>query len=171
MKAAVKAGKAQGAQIASRIIPSEAADSWAERLEALEDEITAVLAEEKEEKALTIAERDMKKGENIMRYENEIMSKPKRTWFETEKDKKAAKEAGRKELNPDSESKNKKDRKKLSNKDKKKMLLKDERTETKIWKKGAQDRGKTIKAPARDKKKEKAKKEKAKERMNRRSKR
>ena len=86
-------------QIQSRSIPADAADAWHSRLEALQDEIDAVLADEKAEKALASAERDVKRGENMVVYEKEIMARPKRTWFESEKEKRIAKGRGRVELN------------------------------------------------------------------------
>jgi ATP-dependent RNA helicase DDX27 len=98
------------------------------------------LKEEKEEKQLMQVEMKVTKGENIIKYEGEIMARPKRTWFENEADKRAAKSAGRKELNgPEIFGKEKKG-KKLSGKDKKKLDLKRERTEGKVWKKGREDR-------------------------------
>jgi len=140
----VKAARAQGAKIASRIIPTDEADAWAERLDELEADIEAVLKEEKEEKALGAVERDIRKGENLVKYESEIHSRPKRTWFENEKDKKAAKEAGLRELN--GEIPGKKVKRKLSNKEKKKLDLKDMRKEVGNmgWKKGKAERGKDV---------------------------
>lgn len=141
VKAAVKAARVQGAKIASRIVPLEEADKWAERLNELQDEVDAVLVEEKEEKALVTAERDVKKGENLVEHEKEIMSRPKRTWFESNKDKRLAKEKGWMELNADTvEGKKKKEKRKLSNKEKKKLNLKDERKDGNIWKKAKSDR-------------------------------
>src|SRR2546430_9036848 len=72
VKTAVKAARVQGAKIASRIVPPEEADKWAERLNELHNEVDEVLAEEKEEKALATAERDVKKGENLVEHEREI---------------------------------------------------------------------------------------------------
>jgi ATP-dependent RNA helicase DDX27 len=98
------------------------------------------LKEEKEEKQLMQVEMKVTKGENIIKYEGEIMARPKRTWFENEADKRAAKSSGRKELNgPEIFGKEKKG-KKLSGKDKKKLDLRRERTEGKVWKKGKEDR-------------------------------
>jgi ATP-dependent RNA helicase DDX27 len=34
---------------------------------------------------------EVRKGENVMRYQDEIMARPKRTWFATEKEKAASK--------------------------------------------------------------------------------
>lgn len=137
VKAAVKSARAQGAKIASRTVPIEDADRWAAKIEALEEEIEEVLKEEKEERALQTAERDVKKGENLVEFESEIKSRPRRTWFESEKEKKAAKERGWAELNGDvANVGRKKDKRKLSNKEKKKLDLRDERKEGRMWKKG-----------------------------------
>ncbi|KAI0976483.1 P-loop containing nucleoside triphosphate hydrolase protein [Xylaria arbuscula] len=143
VKAAVKAGKAQGAKIGSLIIESNDADSWAARIEELEDEIVAIAREEKEERQLAAAEMQIRKGENMVVHEDEIKGRPKRTWFETQADKKAAKEAGRAELNGFREALKKKGGGKLSNKDRKKLDARLERKEDageRIWKKGAAER-------------------------------
>jgi ATP-dependent RNA helicase DDX27 len=99
----------------------------------------------------------VKKGENIMVHENEIKGRPKRTWFESEKEKRVAKKAGRAELNgPDGDGTKMKKRKegKLSNKDKKKLDDREVRTEGKVWKKGRAERdGKGALAQVKGKKK------------------
>jgi len=138
VKAAVKAARAQGAKIVSRVVPSDAADAWDARLKGMEGEVEDVLKEEKEEKALQGAERDVRRGENLVVHEEEIMSRPRRTWFESEKEKAKAKEAGRRELN--GEVGGKREKKKLSNKEKKKLDLRDERKEGRVWKKGSKER-------------------------------
>lgn len=141
VKAAVRAGKAQGAKISSRVIEPAEADKWQAQVDELEDEIEMILQEEKEEKHMQQVEMQVQKGENLIRYEDEIKGRPKRTWFETEKDKQAAKDAGRAELNGEREKlKNKHTNGKLSNKDKKKLDAKSDRKEGKIWKKGAAER-------------------------------
>lgn len=50
--------------------------------------IDDILEEEKSQKLLAQAERDIQRGENLIKYEAEIKARPKRTWFETEKEKK-----------------------------------------------------------------------------------
>lgn len=153
VKQAVKAARAQGAKVVSRQVPQDEADKWSQKLRELDDDIDEVLQEEKEERALSITERDLKKGENLILHEDEIKSRPKRTWFESEKDKQASKEKGAAALNGPVEKK----KKKLSGKDRKKLELRDTRTEGKVWKKGKEDRGK--KPPGKDgKAKNKAKK-------------
>lgn len=139
VKAAVKAAKAQGAKIVSRVIPPAEADKIAKEIDDMEDEVEAIIKEEKEEKHLANAEMQLKKGENMIEHESEIKGRPKRTWFETEHDKKKAKDAGRAELNGPSGKSMKKQAGKMSNKEMKKMETKSERTEGRSWKKGKGD--------------------------------
>ncbi|RYP39860.1 hypothetical protein DL767_001979 [Monosporascus sp. MG133] len=140
VKGAVKAGKAQGAKISSLVIEPAEADKWQAKVDDMDEEIDAIMQEEKEEKQLANAEMQIKKGENMVLHEDEIKSRPKRTWFETEKDKKKAKDAGRAELNGLKDSLKKKGAGKLSNKDKKKLDARSDRTDGKVWKKGAAER-------------------------------
>lgn len=140
VKAAVKAGKAQGAKISSRVIDAAEADAWQAQVDALADEVEMVQAEEKEEKQMQAVEMQVQKGENLIRHEDEIKGRPKRTWFETERDKEAAREAGRTQLNGEREKMKKKGNGKLSGKDMKKLDSKTERKESRMWKKGAAER-------------------------------
>ncbi|KAK1756274.1 ATP-dependent RNA helicase DRS1 [Echria macrotheca] len=140
VKAAVRAGKAQGAKIISRVIDAADADKWQDQVDEWEDEIEAIMREEKEEKQLAQVEMQVKKGENLIRYEDEISSRPKRTWFETEKDKKLAKEAGRAQLNGVRDKLKQKNDGKLSGKDLKILDSKAERAEGRAWKKGRAER-------------------------------
>ncbi|KAI1114552.1 P-loop containing nucleoside triphosphate hydrolase protein [Nemania sp. NC0429] len=146
VKAVVKAGKSQGAKISSLIIEPADADAWHERIVELEDEIAAVEKEEKEERQLAQAEMQIRKGENMIAHEDEIRARPKRTWFETQADKKKAKEAGRAELNGFREALKKKGGGKLSGKDLKKLDARAARKEDaegkgeRMWKKGAAER-------------------------------
>lgn len=139
VKAAVKSGRAQGAKIVSRVVDAAEADKWADKVTDMKDEIEEILEEEKEDKQLAQAEMQVRRGENIIAHEDEIMGRPKRTWFETEQAKREAKKTGRAQLNG-MESVLKKKPGKLSNKDKKKLDDRDTRTEGKVWKKGRAER-------------------------------
>ncbi|CAI6336457.1 unnamed protein product [Periconia digitata] len=140
VKQAVKTARSQGAKVVSRQVPQEEMDKWTKKLKDLEEEIEEVLVEEKEERALSITERDLKRGENLIVHEDEIKSRPRRVWFESEKDKLASKEKGAVALNGPGQTD--KPKKKLSGKDRKKLEVRDTRTEGKMWKKGKEDRGK-----------------------------
>ncbi|KAJ3774939.1 DEAD-domain-containing protein [Lentinula raphanica] len=89
LKAAIKHGSDKD-KIRHRIVPQDAVSKWAERLEDLKEEISEILREEKEEKQLRQAEMELKKGQNLIEHEAEIFSRPARTWFQTEKEKKNA---------------------------------------------------------------------------------
>ncbi|KAF3913207.1 hypothetical protein AA313_de0206737 [Arthrobotrys entomopaga] len=126
VKKAIKAGQESG-KVVSRTLDVAKVDELTEKLEGMEDDIEAILEDEKEEKQLLQAEMQVRKGENLIKYEDEISSRPRRTWFETEKDKKKAKEAGKAELNGIALEKKKKV--KLSGKMKKKLANKDDMTD------------------------------------------
>lgn len=145
VKAAVKAARLQGAIVKQRTIDPSDADTWQTKIDDMEDEIEAVLREEKEQKVLANTERDMQKFDNIVAHKEEIMARPKKTWFESQADKTTAKKKGFAALNgPGDEAASEKKKKptgKLSNKQKKKLMDRDERKEGKEWKKGAAIRG------------------------------
>lgn len=90
LKAAIKHAS-DADKVRHRTIPADQLALWSRRLVQIKDEITEVLKEEKEEKALRQAERELKKGENMIDHKKEIFSRPARTWFQTEKEKLAAK--------------------------------------------------------------------------------
>ena len=78
----------------------------------------------------------VRKGENIISHEAEIKSRPKRTWFESEKEKLVAKKKGTVELNGAVGLGKKTAGGKLSHKDKKRLDDGRERKEGRVWKKG-----------------------------------
>jgi len=57
----------------------------------LADELDEVLKEEKEENAIRVAQMELTRGQNIIEHADEIKSRPARTWFQSESDKKQAK--------------------------------------------------------------------------------
>ena len=140
VKAAVRAGKAQGAKIVSRVVEHVDSDRWQDQIDAMDGEIDAVLREEKEEKHLAQMEMQVKRGENLIQHEDAIHARPKRTWFESQENKQKAKQAGRDELNGVREQLKKKSSGRLSNKDKKKLDSKVERNDVRSWKKGSAER-------------------------------
>ncbi|KAK6353042.1 putative ATP-dependent RNA helicase ddx27 [Orbilia brochopaga] len=126
VKKAIKAGQETG-KVVSRTLDVAKVDELTERLQGMEGDVEAILEDEKAEKQLLHAEMQVRKGENLIKYEEEINSRPRRTWFESEKDKKKAKEAGKAELNGIVPEKKKK--LKLSGKMKRKLASRDEMKE------------------------------------------
>ncbi|KAI0814942.1 P-loop containing nucleoside triphosphate hydrolase protein [Irpex lacteus] len=91
LKAAIKHASGED-QVRHRQVPQEAVQKWAQKLDELKDEISAVLQEEKEEKQLRQAEMELKKGQNMVDHQAEIQSRPARTWFQSGKEKEKAQE-------------------------------------------------------------------------------
>lgn len=80
--------KKAGSKLKSRIVAEESINKWAQTVEQMEDQVAAILREEKEEMALRKAEMEAAKAENMIEHRDEIFSRPKRTWFITENEKK-----------------------------------------------------------------------------------
>ncbi|TFY71055.1 hypothetical protein EVG20_g1953 [Dentipellis fragilis] len=89
LKAAIKHAAAED-QVRHRTVSSEIVSKWADKLESMKDDIAAVLRDEIEEKQLRRAEMELTKGQNMIEHEEEIYSRPARTWFQTSKDKQKA---------------------------------------------------------------------------------
>jgi ATP-dependent RNA helicase DDX27 len=149
VRAAVRAARAQGAKIVSRTIDAKDADSWAQRAEDLDAEVEEVLAEERQERQLAQVDRDVTRASNLVEHREEIMARPRRTWFESERDKKVAKRAGppaaRLDIPAGQKDKKEKGKKKgkggrLSGKEKRRLDVRRERVENGggkgIWRKG-----------------------------------
>ncbi|GJJ09682.1 hypothetical protein Clacol_003906 [Clathrus columnatus] len=90
LKAAIKRGGDD--KIRHRVVPAEVISKWAGKLKELKDEIEAVMKEEKEEKEIRRAEMELKKSQNLLEHEEEIFSRPARTWFQSSKEKEKAEE-------------------------------------------------------------------------------
>ena len=154
VKAAVKAARSQGAKILSRVVEVEQADRWAKQVEELAGEVEEVLREEKEERQLGQVEREVVRAANLVEHREEILARPRRTWFESEREKKVATLKERQgrgvavEGGGGGEKKKKGKGKNLSNKEKKRLDDRRERLDeeggvaagkgsrTKIWRKG-----------------------------------
>ena len=128
VKAAVKSARTQSAKVVSRVLTADEVDAMHEKIEGMDDDIEEVLEEEKEEKQIAQTEQDLRKGENFIKHEDEIMARPKRTWFESERDKETAKKRGVMELNG-FDIRVKGEKKAISNKDRKRMDARRERKE------------------------------------------
>ncbi|CAL5435436.1 unnamed protein product [Camellia sinensis] len=89
-----KEAKRAGSKLKSRIVAEQSTTKWSQIIDQMEDQVAAILQEEREEMALRKAEMEAAKAENMIEHRDEIFSRPKRTWFVTEKEKKlVAKEA------------------------------------------------------------------------------
>ena len=80
-------------KVQHRTLPPDQVARWATKLDELKDEVASILEEVKEEKAIRQAQMELKKGKNMIEHEQEIFSRPARTWFQSEKGKLNAKNA------------------------------------------------------------------------------
>ncbi|ORZ39187.1 P-loop containing nucleoside triphosphate hydrolase protein [Catenaria anguillulae PL171] len=80
-------------QIKHRVIPSTVLDKYAAKVENAKDDIRAILKEEQQERELRQAEQQLTKAQNMMDHKAEIMARPKREWFQSNKDRERAKQA------------------------------------------------------------------------------
>ncbi|KAI0033160.1 DEAD-domain-containing protein [Vararia minispora EC-137] len=86
LKAAIKHASGED-QVRHRTIPPEVVAKWAKKLEALKGEVAIVMQEERVEKQIRQAEMELTKGQNMIKHESQIFSRPARTWFQSSKDK------------------------------------------------------------------------------------
>jgi len=84
LKEVVKKG---GVDLQQRVVPAPAIADWYEKISALEGQVGDILGEEREEKDLRRAEMEAQKAANMIEHETEIYSRPARTWFQSEKEK------------------------------------------------------------------------------------
>ncbi|CAI2172882.1 16210_t:CDS:10 [Funneliformis geosporum] len=89
----------QKEQIKRRNIDTELIREYGEKLVDIKKKVVEVLKEEKEEKLIKQTEMELLKGQNLIKYKDEIVSRPARTWFQTEKEKKSSKNLSVEEYN------------------------------------------------------------------------
>ncbi|XP_015577149.1 DEAD-box ATP-dependent RNA helicase 28 [Ricinus communis] len=87
--------KRAGSKLKSRIVAEQSIAKWSQIIEQMEDQVAAILQEEREEIAIRKAEMEATKAENMIAHRDDILSRPKRTWFVTEKEKKLVDKASK----------------------------------------------------------------------------
>ena len=78
--------------VVKRTIAQNLVEKIKKEIEEFKDDIDAVIQAEKEEREIRIAERDVDKASNLIEHRKEIYGRPKKTWFQSEKEKLAAKQ-------------------------------------------------------------------------------
>lgn len=69
--------------VKSRVVPQEVISKYRNKINSLEKDIGLILKMEREEKDLNISEARVHKAEKLIKHHEEILSHPKRTWFQT----------------------------------------------------------------------------------------
>ncbi|KAI4302722.1 hypothetical protein MLD38_038439 [Melastoma candidum] len=85
--------KRAGSKLKSRIVAEQSVAKWSRIIEGMEEQVAAILREEREEMTLRKAEMEANKAENMITHQEDIFSRPKKTWFMTTKEKKLAAKA------------------------------------------------------------------------------
>ncbi|KAJ1938064.1 nucleolar DEAD-box protein required for synthesis of 60S ribosomal subunit, partial [Kickxella alabastrina] len=67
------------------------------KVDDLAPQVKSIVDEEREEKMFKDADMQMTKASNLLNHKTEIQSRPRRTWFQTEKDRNEAKKASKNE--------------------------------------------------------------------------
>ncbi|KAH8552582.1 P-loop containing nucleoside triphosphate hydrolase protein [Umbelopsis sp. PMI_123] len=93
LKMAVKSSNK--AQVKHRVVPAELIFKYKAKLESITEEVKDVMKQEKEDKVMRQAEMELKKSENLLQHADEIYSRPARTWFQSDKEKKKSKDVGK----------------------------------------------------------------------------
>ncbi|CAH0517251.1 unnamed protein product [Peronospora belbahrii] len=74
--------------VKSRAVPDPVIAQWKARIESMQEDMKLVMHEETLEKRMREAEKEATRATNLLRHHDEINSRPARTWFMSEKEKK-----------------------------------------------------------------------------------
>ncbi|GAA5908090.1 DEAD/DEAH box helicase [Sporobolomyces salmoneus] len=85
--------------IKQRTVPTDVVNAVIQELRDMQDEVKEVMREEREEKEFRKGNMEVQKAQNLLQHEAEIKSRPARTWFQTETEKKTARNLGTAEHN------------------------------------------------------------------------
>lgn len=75
--------------VKSRAVPDAVIAQWKARIESMQEDIKLIMHEETLEKRMREAEKEATRATNMLKHRDEIVSRPARTWFMSEKEKKA----------------------------------------------------------------------------------
>lgn len=90
--------KRAGVSLHARVPVAKTVREWAARIERLEGDVAAILAQERQEMELRRAEMQANKAQNMIDHEEAIMARPARSWFQTPKQKKQVAAAAKEEV-------------------------------------------------------------------------
>ena len=77
----------------ARVVPSDVVQKYKERVEQLQDDVEAVMEQERLDKAERVAEMEVNRARNTMLHEAEIKARPAKTWFQSQQEKMTSKAA------------------------------------------------------------------------------
>lgn len=83
--------------VKSRAVPDPVIAQWKARIEGMQSDVKEIMHEETLEKRMREAEREADRASNMLKHRDEIASRPARTWFMSEKEKKNVNERAEEE--------------------------------------------------------------------------
>ena len=75
----------------ARLVPADVVARYRHSVAAVEADVAEVLASEKMDKAERVAEMELNKARNALLHEREILSRPAKTWFQTQQERMSSK--------------------------------------------------------------------------------
>ena len=83
----VKTVAKRGANLKARVVPGNIVAEWHKKIEVMEEKIVHINYEERTERQLAKAEMEANKASNLLEHAAEIKSRPAKTWFQSEREK------------------------------------------------------------------------------------
>lgn len=90
--------KRANSNLAARVVPAAVIGKWKAWVDSVESAVRSILKEEREEREIRMAEMEVNKANNMIKFSNDIYSRPAKSWFQTEDQKRTEKGKQRKEL-------------------------------------------------------------------------
>eukprot|EP01027_Heterolobosea_sp_BB2_P019439 GEZU01027292.1.p1 GENE.GEZU01027292.1~~GEZU01027292.1.p1 ORF type:complete len:485 (-),score=185.06 GEZU01027292.1:101-1555(-) len=95
MKKIIKHANKKNETVKNRIVPAEAISYWKEKLLELTPQLEDLATQRKIQRELEEADKQAQRALNLVQFKDEIASRPAKVWFQSKKEKDAAKERAR----------------------------------------------------------------------------
>ncbi|KAJ2082647.1 nucleolar DEAD-box protein required for synthesis of 60S ribosomal subunit [Coemansia sp. RSA 988] len=70
-------------KIKQRVVPTEVLQKYRKKVDAVSEQVAAIVSQIREERMITEAEMQMAKASNMIKHKSEIQNRPRRTWFQS----------------------------------------------------------------------------------------
>ncbi|KAJ2498422.1 nucleolar DEAD-box protein required for synthesis of 60S ribosomal subunit [Coemansia sp. RSA 1972] len=80
-------------KIKQRVVPIDVLNKYRAKVDEVAEQMKSVYADEKQDKMIQDAEMQMSKASNMLKHKTEIQNRPRKTWFQSTKDRKDSKKA------------------------------------------------------------------------------
>ncbi|KAJ2549618.1 nucleolar DEAD-box protein required for synthesis of 60S ribosomal subunit [Coemansia sp. RSA 1933] len=80
-------------RIKQRVVPLDTLNRFRAKVDSLADQVKEIMDQMREERVMKDAEMQVAKASNLLEHKDEIIARPRRTWFQTTQERKKAKDA------------------------------------------------------------------------------